>query len=69
MGDRSTDESAANWESFQAQISTSLENTKSSTTAFFKNNRQLLKTLGIIFLAIISVKVLFAGLVRSRASL
>ena len=55
-------ELAANWGSIQAQLLTYFKNAKSDPTAFYKNNQQLLTMLGMIFLAIISIKVLVAGL-------
>jgi hypothetical protein len=51
-----------NWQTIQSNTKTFFEDVSSSTIAFFKNNRQLWTTLGIVFLAIISVKLLFAGL-------
>jgi hypothetical protein len=51
-----------NWQEIQSNTKTFFENVSSSTIAFFKNNRQLWTTLGAIFLAIVSVKLLFAGL-------
>jgi hypothetical protein len=53
---------AQNWQEIQSNTKTFFEDVSSSTIAFFKNNRQLWTTLGIVFLAIISVKLLFAGL-------
>lgn len=63
MPDTSTTESAAEaWRSIQAKTTTFLEKARSYTPAFFKNNRQLLTTLGWILLAFLGTKVLFAGL-------
>ena len=62
MDNKSPTESAANRESIQAQLSTFFENAKSYLTAFYKTSQQLLIALGLILLAIISVKLLFAGL-------
>lgn len=56
------DSATQSWQSIQSNTKTFFENAISYTTAFFKNNRQLWTTLGVIFLAIISVKLLFAGL-------
>ena len=60
--DNKPTESAANWESFQAKLPTFFKNAKSYPMAFYQNNRQLLTMLGMFFLAIISIKVLLAGL-------
>lgn len=56
------DSATETWQSLQFNTKTFFENAGSYTTAFFKNNRQLLTTLGVIFLVIISAKLLFAGL-------
>jgi hypothetical protein len=56
------DSATETWQSLQSNTKTFFENAGSYTTAFFKNNRQLLTTLGVIFLVIISAKLLFAGL-------
>lgn len=63
QNDTSIAESATqNWQSIQSNTKTFFEDVSSSTIAFLKNNRQLWTTLGAIFLAIISAKLLFAGL-------
>ena len=53
---------ADNLESTQADISAWIDNAKSSTTELFKQNQQLLITLGWIVLAVIGAKFVFAAL-------
>lgn len=50
------------WRAIQAQIAAFFANATSYTTAFFKNNQQLLTTLGWIFLAFLGARLLLAGL-------
>jgi hypothetical protein len=57
-----TDPAAELWLSVQTNKTDFFENATSYITKFFKNNQQSLMTLGLIFLAIISIKLLFAGL-------
>jgi hypothetical protein len=53
---------AVAWQSTQTELTAFFEQAKSTTTDFFKNNRQLFITLGWIFLAIIGAKFVFAAL-------
>lgn len=63
MDDSLTAESVAkNWKIFQFQTATFFEHAKIYLIAFFRDNQQLLVTLGILFLAITGAKLLFAGL-------
>lgn len=55
-------EPAAAGQSIQAEMMTSFDNIKSTTTKFFNSNRQLLINLGWIVLAILGAKVVFATL-------
>lgn len=59
----STNESVEeSWRSIQAQTTTFFENALSSVTTFFQNNRQLLTTLGWIFLALLGARLLLGAL-------
>jgi hypothetical protein len=63
MDDNPTAESVAeNWKGFQLQTATFFEKAKLYLIAFFKDNQQLLVTLGILFLAIVAARLFFAGL-------
>lgn len=63
MHNASTNESTEeSWRSIQAQVTAFFANATSSTTAFFKNNQQLLTTLGWIFLAFLGARLVLAGL-------
>ncbi len=53
---------ADTWQSTQTDINTFLDNVIESTTKFFKNNQQVLTTLGWIILALFGIKLMFAGL-------
>ena len=60
---KSTNESVEeSWRSIQAQASTFFANATSSITAFFKNNRSLLTTLGWVFLALLGMRLLLGAL-------
>ncbi len=48
--------------SFQAKATNFFENVTQSTIAFFRENRQLLSNLGLIFLAFLGIRVLFVSL-------
>ncbi|WP_373541537.1 CAAD domain-containing protein [Chamaesiphon sp.] len=50
------------WLSIQTKTTGFFDNALAYTVALYKNNRQLLTTLGIIFLAVLSTKLLVAGL-------
>jgi hypothetical protein len=50
------------WQSTQSELTASFEQTKSTATKFFNNNRPFFITLGWIALAIIGVKLVFAAL-------
>jgi len=51
-----------NWQSFQVKASTFVENATSNTIAFFRNNQQLLSTLGWVLLALLGIRAVFAVL-------
>jgi CAAD domains of cyanobacterial aminoacyl-tRNA synthetase len=55
-------ESAELLTSMQTNVSEFFDEAMSSIPAFFNNNQQLLKTLGLILLAVIGLKLTFAGL-------
>lgn len=48
--------------SFQTQLTNFFANVSRSTATFFRENRQLLGTLGWIFLAFLGIRILFASL-------
>jgi CAAD domains of cyanobacterial aminoacyl-tRNA synthetase len=50
------------WESTQVKITAFLKNTISSIKELFQNNKQALATLGIIYVALLGIKLLFAAL-------
>ena len=50
------------WVTIQTRTTGFFDETVSTIATFFKNNRQLLTILGIAFLAIVGVKLMFAGL-------
>lgn len=59
----STDESAEeSWKSFQAQATNFFATVTQSTVTFFRENQQLLGTLGWILLSLLGIRVLFASL-------
>lgn len=61
--EQSTVESAEElWVTVQTRTAGFFEETVSTIATFFKNNRQLLTILGVAFLAILGVKLMFAGL-------
>ena len=61
--EQSTVESAEElWVTIQTRTTGFFDETVSTIATFFKNNRQLLTILGIAFLAIVGVKLMFAGL-------
>jgi CAAD domains of cyanobacterial aminoacyl-tRNA synthetase len=61
--EQSTVESAEElWVTIQTRTTGFFDETFSTVATFFKNNRQLLTILGIAFLAILGVKLMFAGL-------
>jgi CAAD domains of cyanobacterial aminoacyl-tRNA synthetase len=60
--DNAPTESAELLASMQTKVSEFFDEAMSSVPAFFKANQQLLTTLGLIFLAVIGIKVTFAGL-------
>lgn len=53
---------ADTWESTQSDLTAWIDNAKSSTTEFFKQNQQLLITVGWIVLAVVGAKFVFAAL-------
>jgi CAAD domains of cyanobacterial aminoacyl-tRNA synthetase len=57
-----TESAEESWGSFQTQATNFFANATQSTVAFFRENRQLLITLGWIFLALLGIRVLFASL-------
>jgi len=61
--EQSTVESAEElWVTIQTRTTGFFDETVSTIGTFFKNNRQLLTILGVAFLAILGVKLMFAGL-------
>lgn len=61
--EQSTVESAEElWVTIQTRTTGFFEETVSTIAIFFKNNRQLLTILGVAFIAILGVKLIFAGL-------
>ena len=61
--EQSTVESAEElWVTIQTRTTGFFDETVSTIATFFKNNRQLLTILGVAFLAILGVKLMFAGL-------
>lgn len=52
----------AAWAEFQANANASLQRAIQSTSTFFRENRQLLSTLGWILLTLLGVRVVFAAL-------
>jgi heme A synthase len=50
------------WRSIQAQLAEFFAHATSYTTAFFKNNQQLLTTLGWVLLALLSARLLLGAL-------
>ncbi len=69
LGDRlesatesATDSAQELWVSIQTKNKAFFENYSSYISKFFKDNQQLLTTLGLIYLGIIGIKLLFAGL-------
>lgn len=61
IDDNSVTESAQGWRSVQSTATAAFTNATSYTAEFFKNNRQLLTTLGWIFLAFLAARLLFAA--------
>lgn len=57
-----TESAEESWNSFQTQATNFFANVTQSAVAFFRENRQLLGTLGWIFLALFGIRVLFASL-------
>jgi hypothetical protein len=57
-----TESSEEAWRSVQAKTTEYFANATSYATTFFHNNRQLLTTLGWIFLAFLGARLLFAAL-------
>lgn len=62
IGDDTSVKPADTWQSTQTDINTFLDNAIEYTTKFFKNNQQVLTTLGWIVLVLFGVKLMFAGL-------
>jgi hypothetical protein len=58
----STESAAESWEDFQAKVTAFFADLPNNAAAFFRNNRQIINTLGLILLAFLGVRVLFAVL-------
>jgi CAAD domains of cyanobacterial aminoacyl-tRNA synthetase len=58
----STESAEESWEDFQAKVTSFFADLPENATAFFRNNRQPINTLGLILLAFLGVRVLFAVL-------
>ena len=57
-----TDSAQELWVTIQTKNKAFLENTSTYISNFFKDNQKLLTTLGLIYLGIIAIDLLFAGL-------
>jgi hypothetical protein len=58
----STESAAESWEDFQAKVTAFFADLPDNAAASFRNNRQIINTLGLILLAFLGVRVLFAVL-------
>jgi CAAD domains of cyanobacterial aminoacyl-tRNA synthetase len=62
IGEDLSAKAADTWQSTQTDVNTFLDNVIESTTKLFKNNQQVLTSLGWIILALFGIKLMFAGL-------